>query len=562
VSSPAARTAAQLAAELGLSEVTAACLRARGVTDATAARAFLAPRLAGLRRPEGLAGFAPAVERIGHAVLRGQRLGVFGDYDVDGVSTAAVLTAFLRAVGAAVEVAVARRDAGYGFSQEAAADFVARGCQLIITGDCGTSDVPSLLAARAAGVDVVVIDHHTVPAGDEAHPAFALVNPFRADSAFPFRGMASVGIAFYVASALRTWLRDAGHFRTVAEPDPRELLDLVALGTIADLVPLREENRVLTALGLERLAARRRPGLAALLEVAGVRPDDKIDARSVAFKLGPRLNAPGRLGAALPSLELLLADASSASACAAVLEQANQERRVVQDAVMVEAVATAQVGACVVAAGRGWSPGVVGIVAAKLVERHGRPAFVLAIDEHGQARGSARTTGGVDLYRALATAAPLLERFGGHAAAAGLTVRAERLAELTAALDAAVAGQLAVGSGPVAVAAVDADVELRQVDERLCRELASLGPFGQDNPTPRLRARGVRVLQRRLVGDGTHVKLVLDDGRGGELGAIGFGLAPHAPERGDAVDLTFLPVASTWQGRSRVELELSAIERP
>lgn len=562
MSSPAARTAAQLAAELGLSEVTAACLRARGVTDATAARAFLAPRLAGLRRPEGLAGFAPAVERIGHAVLRGQRLGVFGDYDVDGVSTAAVLTAFLRAVGAAVEVAVARRDAGYGFSQEAAADFVARGCQLIITGDCGTSDVPSLLAARAAGVDVVVIDHHTVPAGDEAHPAFALVNPFRADSAFPFRGMASVGIAFYVASALRTWLRDAGHFRTVAEPDPRELLDLVALGTIADLVPLREENRVLTALGLERLAARRRPGLAALLEVAGVRPDDKIDARSVAFKLGPRLNAPGRLGAALPSLELLLADASSASACAAVLEQANQERRVVQDAVMVEAVATAQVGACVVAAGRGWSPGVVGIVAAKLVERHGRPAFVLAIDEHGQARGSARTTGGVDLYRALATAAPLLERFGGHAAAAGLTVRAERLAELTAALDAAVAGQLAVGSGPVAVAAVDADVELRQVDERLCRELASLGPFGQDNPTPRLRARGVRVLQRRLVGDGTHVKLVLDDGRGGELGAIGFGLAPHAPERGDAVDLTFLPVASTWQGRSRVELELSAIERP
>ena len=335
----------------------------------------------------------------------------------------------------------------------------------------------------------------------------------------------------------------------------------MALGTIADLVPLREENRILTSLGLERLAARRRPGLAALLASAGVRPDDAIDARSVAWKLGPRLNAPGRLGAALPSLELLLADAASATGCAAVLEQANQERRVVQDAVMTDAVATARVGACVFSAGRGWGPGVVGIVAAKLVELHGRPAFVLAIDEHGLARGSARTTGGVDLYRALATAAPLLDRFGGHAAAAGFTVQAGRIEQLATALELAVGAQLAVGSGPVLLDPVDADVELRQIDERLCQELASLGPFGQDSRAPRLRARGVRVLQRRLVGDGTHLKLTLDDGRGGELSAIGFGLAAQAPDRGDDVDLTFLPVASSWQGRARVELELSAIER-
>lgn len=566
MTAPASASPAQLAASLGVTEITAACLLARGVSSLEQARAHLAPRLAGLRRPDGaagLAGFASAVERLGHAVQRGQRIGVFGDYDVDGVSTAAVLTSFLRSVGAAVEVAVARRDAGYGFSLEAAADFAARGCQLVVTGDCGTSDVPSLLAARATGIDVVVIDHHTVP-GDAAgeggaHPAFALVNPFRADSAFPFRGMASVGIAFYVASALRTWLRDAGHFRTIAEPDPRELLDLVALGTIADLVPLREENRILTALGLERVTARRRPGLAALLEVAGVRPEDAVDARCVAWKLGPRLNAPGRLGAALPALELLLADPAHAAGCAAALEQANQARRVVQDAVMAEAIERAQVGACVFAAGRGWSPGVVGIVAAKLVERHGRPAFVLAIDEHGVARGSARTTGGVDLYRALATAAPMLDRFGGHAAAAGLTVQAARLDELAATLDAAVAEQLAVGSGPIVVAPVDADVALRNVDERLCRELASLGPFGQANPTPRLRARGVRVLQRRLVGDGTHLKLTVDDGRGGELGAIGFGLAAQAPARDDLVDLTFTPTTSAWQGRTRVELELHAV---
>ncbi len=551
-----------LAAALGLRPLTAQVMAARGVTTVDEGKAFLAPRLGDLRRPDGaapLAGFAAAVDRIGGAVQRGERVGVFGDYDVDGVSTAAVLASFLREAGATVEVAVARRDAGYGFSLEAAADFAARGCRLIITGDCGTSDIASLEAARAQGIDVVVIDHHTVPADVVGHPAYALVNPFRADSAFPFRGMASVGLAFYVTSALRTWLRDHGHFKGRPEPDPRDLLDLVALGTIADLVPLRGENRIITSLGLERLHARRRPGLAALLEVAGVRADEQVDAKTVGWKLGPRLNAPGRLGAALPSLELLLADAASAAGCAAVLEQANLARRVVQDVVMTEATATVRVGACIVVAGTGWSPGVVGIVAAKLVEQHGVPAFVIAVDEaSGVGRGSARTCGGVDLYRALASAAPLLERFGGHAAAAGLTVRADRIDALREALDANVAAQ-AGQEARVHAPSVDAVVALAAIDERQCDEFRRLGPFGQDNPAPRLLARGVRVLQRRLVGDGTHLKLGLDDGRGGELGAIGFGLAAQAPARDDLVDVTFTPVISAWQGRTRVELELHAV---
>ncbi|MEZ4367183.1 MAG: DHHA1 domain-containing protein [Kofleriaceae bacterium] len=464
-----------------------------------------------------------------------------------------------------VEVAVASRDAGYGFSQAAVTDFVARGCTLVVTGDCGTSDVASIEAARAHGVDVIVIDHHTVPAeGGPAHPALALVNPLRADSAFPFRGMASVGLAFYVVCALRTQLRDAGHFRGRPEPDPRELLDLVALGTVADLVPLREENRILTALGLARLGARARPGLAALLEIAGVGADQPVDARTIAWKLGPRLNAPGRLGAALPALELLLASDADAGRCAAALEQANLARRAAQDVVVAEAMATAQVGACVVAAGAGWGAGVVGIVAAKLVEAHGRPAFVIAVDETtGVARGSARTCGGVDLYQALAAAAPLLERFGGHAAAAGLTVRAEKLPELTAALDGAVAEQvtrLAAGSGPIQRGrAADAELDLAEVDERLCGELAALGPFGQDNPPLQLLARGVRVLASRRVGDGSHLKLLLDGGHGRELDAIGFGLGEQAPAVDARVDVVCGPRVSVFRGRARVELEITAL---
>src|SRR5262245_44321505 len=314
-----------------------------------------------------------AVERIAHAVERGERIGVFGDYDVDGITTAALLTSFLRASGAHVECAVARRDAGYGFTKSAASDFVARGCKVIVTGDCGTSDIESIAVANAAGVEVIVVDHHTVPSAEVEHPAMSLVNPFRADSTFPFRGMASVGLGFYVAASVRTELRDRGYFRSRPEPDVRELLDLVALGTIADMVPLAAENRILTALGLRRLQSRTRPGIAALLASAGVEPDREIDARMIAWKIAPRINAPGRLGAAEPSLSLLLSDADTATERAQQLEAANTQRRSIQDKVMDEALAmigstdSGDPGPAIVIAGEGWPSGVVGIVAAKLV---------------------------------------------------------------------------------------------------------------------------------------------------------------------------------------------------
>nr|MDQ3368763.1 DHH family phosphoesterase [Myxococcota bacterium] len=365
----------RLASALRVRAATARCLVARGVIEPSDAQGFIDPRLAALRPPTGLAGLPRAVNRIADAVQQGERIGVFGDYDVDGVTTAALLTSFLRAAGATVEVAVARRDAGYGFTPGAAEDFARRGCKLIVTGDCGTSDIGSIVTAAALGVEVIVVDHHTVPPADVPHPAIALVNPFRTDSTFPFRGMASVGLAFYVAAAVRSELRDRGHFQNRREPDVRELLDLVALGTIADLVPLAAENRILTALGLRRLQSRVRPGVAALLAVAGVDLEREVDARTVGWKLAPRINAPGRLGAAEPSLALLLAGADTAAERAQVLEAANTERRAVQDRVMAEAldaVGDRDPGAAIVIAGEGWPSGVVGIVAAKLVDKYQR----------------------------------------------------------------------------------------------------------------------------------------------------------------------------------------------
>lgn len=555
----------KLAGALRVRPATARCLVARGVTEPREAQGFIDPRLAALRPPTGLAGMSGAVGRIADAVVAGRRIGVFGDYDVDGVTTAALLTAFLRSVGATVEVAVARRDAGYGFTAPAAADFAARGCEVIITGDCGTSDLEAIAVAAAHGIDVIVVDHHTVPPADAPHPALALVNPHRADSTFPFRGMASVGLAFYVAAAVRTELRERRHFergsRGRAEPDVRELLDLVALGTIADLVPLSSENRILTALGLRRLQSRARPGVAALLAAAGVTEEREVDARTVAWKLAPRINAPGRLGAATPSLALLLADPTTAAECAQALEAANTERRAIQDRVMAEAIellGDRDPGPAVVIAGEGWPSGVVGIVAAKLVDRYQRPAFVVGIDpETGVGRGSARTAGGVNLYRALCEAAPWLDRFGGHAAAAGFTVRREAIAPLGEALGGTCA-RLAAGSGPIAAGRdVDAEVRLADVDERLAEELAGLGPFGQDNPSPVLVTRNVRVSAARRVGDGSHLKLTLEDDRATTRTAIGFQLGDREVDVGARVDLAFLPTVSTWQGRRSAELELS-----
>jgi single-stranded-DNA-specific exonuclease len=377
--------------------------------------------------------------------------------------------------------------------------------------------------------------------------------------------MASVGLGFYVAASVRTELRERGHFRSRPEPDVRELLDLVALGTIADLVPLAAENRILTALGLRRLQSRARPGIAALLANAGVEPERDVDARTVAWKLAPRINAPGRLGAALPALELLLADGDVASARAADLETANTERRAIQDRVMEEALAQLgdrDPGAAVVLAGEGWPAGVVGIVAAKLVDRYQRPAFVVGIDPTtGIGRGSARTCAGINLYDALATAAPHLERFGGHAAAAGFTITRDNVPALVDALSSAVGAKLAEGSGPISASRdVDAEVRLSDVDERLAQELSGLGPFGQENPAPLLVTRGSRVTQVRRVGtQSSHLKLTLEDGSGITRSAIGFGLGDRPIETGARVDLAFVPTISTWQGRRTAELDVADI---
>jgi len=551
----------ELTAELGVHDVTARCLLARGVQKGAPAKAFLEPRLSGLRPPTGLAGLADALPRLVQAAQAGERVGVFGDYDVDGVTTATLLTEAMEAFGMKVVTQVASRKAGYGFTVEASQSFVDAGCTLIITGDCGTSDIPSIERAAEQGVPVIIIDHHTVPSADEPHPSLALINPFRADSEFPFQGMASVGLAFYVMGALRTELRGMGHFGPARpEPNVTTWLDLVAMGTVADLVPLSEENRIMTTEGLRHLNRRARPGVDALLEMAGVKRSEPVTERTIGWKLGPRLNAPGRLGDAQAALDVLRApDRYTAQAAARLIETINNERRVEQDRVFAEAMEllesqSPREHSAIVVAGEGWAHGVVGIIASRLVDHFQRPAVVIAIDAlSGEARGSARSFGGVNLYNALDASGEHLGRFGGHAAAAGLTMQAEFIAAFRDSFLQAVTDQ-----APKTVIAYECDAEVvaGDVSEHLANELQTLAPFGKGNAEPLLMSRNVEVKDSRRVGDGSHLKLTLRDEHGRELSGIAFGLGEKDPGAGNRIDVAYMPAITQWAGRKRLELSI------
>jgi single-stranded-DNA-specific exonuclease len=547
----------RLRRDLSLHEATARALVTRGIDTPELASQYLRPRLADLRHPDTIAGFPETVRRLREAVRTRQRIGVFGDYDVDGVTTTALLTSFLRSIDADARPRVASRERGYGFGVADAQWFAAEGCRLIVTCDCGTSDLEAIAAARAEGIDVIVIDHHQVPSLAE-HPAVALLNPHRADSTHAFRGYASVGLGFLVAAGLRTSLKEVGWFAERAIPDVRELLDLVAVGTIADMAPLREENRTLVSIGLVALRGRRRAGFAALLARAEVEPDRPVDEVDVGWRIGPRLNAPGRLGDAAPSLELLLSDGARAHELAGQLEDANVKRRGLQDRIFAEALADAERQkdeSAIVVARDGWHAGVVGIVAAKLVDRFRRPAAVIAL-EGGQGRGSVRTAGGVDVYRALSACREHLVRYGGHAAAAGLTVDEPRVSDLRREFAAAAA---IYGAAP-AEHVLELDAIVGDVTEDLAAELQSMAPFGQGNPAPVVAARGVRVREaRRVGGDGAHLKLQLEVGRR-PLGAISFRHAGVDPDIDASVDVAFCPEISQFRGVKRVELKVHALK--
>ncbi|MHB8763759.1 MAG: single-stranded-DNA-specific exonuclease RecJ, partial [Deferrisomatales bacterium] len=523
------------------------------------AGAFLNPSLGGLPDPESIPGMVAAVDRLARAAAAGETVWVYTDYDVDGVTSAALLQQFFTECGMPCRVWLPRRDReGYGLHPDALREIAAQGGTLVVTADCGVTAVGPARVARELGLDLVITDHHTP--GDELPGAAAVVNPKLPGGTYPDSMIAGVGVAWNLAAAVRRRLRTLGSFGAGRpEPDLKALLDLVALGTVADVVPLRGVNRVLVAAGLAQLNGAPRPGIAALCGVAGVKGD--LRAGHIGFQLAPRLNAAGRLHGPQEALDLLAAgDAGSADALARYLDDLNRRRQAEDQAILEAAVARVEGEGwfpgrrSLVVEAEGWNPGVVGIVASRLVERYHRPAVVLSV-EGGRAKGSARSVRGLHLHEALGECQSLLTRFGGHAAAAGLELPAERIAAFRERFEAVVGARL-TDEALVPVLRLDAEVAFREVELPAVRELGRLEPFGPGNPQPTLLTRGVQVLDIRPIGrDSEHLKFRVEHG-GRRLDALAWrkaeGLAYVG--RGMDVDLAYSPQVNAWNGRENVQL--------
>jgi single-stranded-DNA-specific exonuclease len=551
----APEAASALARALGAPRVIGHVLWNRGMTDESAARRFLDPTLDDLHDPRELLDIDRLLERIERALSARERILVQGDYDVDGITSTFLMTTVLRELGADVVTRIPHRTKdGYGLTEAAVSDARRQGATLIVTVDCGITAVGPIAHAHEHGIDVLVTDHHEP--GPRLPDAYAIVNPRRPGCGYPFKALAGVGVTFKVAEAL---LGACGRREHAAE-----FLDVVALGTIADMVPLVGENRVLARHGLDRLQHSSRPGLQALIEGVGLAGRAVTDSH-VGFVLAPRMNAAGRMGSAEQSLRLLFArDLGEGRACAESLEEENTRRRELDEVAARDAGERVknELGwpACsgIVLWSETWHPGVLGIVASRLVDRFQRPTL-LATVTNGVGRGSGRSAGGLHLTRVLEECADLLDSWGGHAFAAGFTIQAARLPELHRRFERLVGERLDLDAC-VPRLSLDADLDLNECDAALTDWMARIAPHGLGNPEPVFRTRGVTIESWQRVGEGRHVRATVRDATG-RADAIGFGIADQCEPalRQRRCDIAFVPVRNEWMGQARVQLRLKAV---
>jgi single-stranded-DNA-specific exonuclease len=523
------RTALAIAQRHGLPDAVARLLAARDV-DLDSVTEFLDPTLRRfLPDPSHLKDMDAAIARLVRAVQRGERIVVFGDYDVDGATSSALLLRFFRSVGGNIGVYIPdRRKEGYGPNAPALVKLKAEGAAVVVTVDCGVTAFEPLAEAKRAGLDTIVIDHHmaeiTLP------DAIAVVDPNRIDDASPHKQMAAVGVAFLLAVGINRALREVNWYgASRPEPDLRQWLDLVALGTVCDVVPLTGVNRALVRQGLKVMAERRNAGLAALADVARLK--EVPGAYHLGFLLGPRVNAGGRVGQADLGARLLSSDdPHEVGALALRLDELNAERRAIERDVLDQAISRVEglygpdrkgLPAALVIESDGWHVGVIGIVASRLVERYGRPAFVIGLDGD-LGKGSGRSVRGVDLGAAVIAArqAGLLVNGGGHAMAAGLTVTREALPGLARFLDERIAPQLGAAP-PVRELGIDAALSPGAATQQLVDMVERVGPFGAGNALPRFVLTSVRVSYAQAVGEG-HVRCTLIGSERGRVDAIAF----------------------------------------
>lgn len=546
---------AELAESCSISPLLAGLLVNRGICDAEGARRFLDPNLSDLHDPFLLLDMETAVQRLVSAVTKRETICIYGDYDADGLTSVAILAGFLLKLGADCFYHIPHRiEEGYGLSVDGIRSAADRGARVIVTADCGITSFGEADFCAGLGIDLIITDHHT-PSSSVPN-ALAVINPLRMGDGFPCKVLAGVGVVFNLLVALRMRLREDGFFLAAPEPNLRECLDLVALGTIADIVPLVDENRILVSYGLRELSAGSRIGIRELKKVSGI--NDAVDCGAVGFRLAPRLNAAGRLDDASLGAELLLTrDERKAASLAGVLDASNGERQaleqeILRDAVrMVENDPVMEDRSSIVLASDSWHAGVIGIVASRMVELYHRPTILISLRD-GNGKGSGRSIPGFHLHEALKACAGQLTGFGGHRHAAGLTIDESLLDEFADRFDAIAAGLI---SPEDLVPEIRIDAELAPGDATLdtVELLESLGPFGMGNPRPLFVMRGLKMLQASIVKE-RHVRMRLSSG-GTVFEAMGFGLADRVPQA-DRIDIAFTMDCNQWNGKRSLRLTL------
>ncbi|MGD8687882.1 MAG: single-stranded-DNA-specific exonuclease RecJ [Syntrophobacterales bacterium] len=554
---PNHQLADKIAKDLGLPPLVALILTTRRITSVTQANDYLDCRLENLHPPDNMPDLDKAVTRIASALEQGEQIAVYGDYDVDGITATALLVHFLSSLGGTVRWYIPHRvQEGYGLNSKALQTMHTEGVTLVITVDCGSTNHEAIESAGTLGLDVIVTDHHLPPHSLPA--AIALVNPKRSEKSEELRDLAGVGVAFYLAVALRAHFRHAGRWSTSEQPNLKKYLDWVALGTLADMAPLTGTNRILTRFGLGELTRTSNCGLRALKAICGLEKNTISD-WDVLFRLGPRLNAPGRLASGDLAVRFLLStDSAEARNLALELEELNRQRQheekqlLAEVLYLVEANNSFEQKSALVLASPGWHKGLLGLVASRLVERFNKPTILLTqVDQHWE--GSGRSFGSFDLYQALYSCRDHLVRFGGHKQAAGLGLRKELLTEFRTAFESIVEEQMDQEDIRRTMK-VDAMVHLDEITPELMTYIERMQPYGVDNPEPVFCCRGFQVENLQIL-KGCHLQLRLKQGKT-RFTAIGFNFieSDHPPPVPES--LLFSPRWNHWQGENRIQLHL------
>jgi single-stranded-DNA-specific exonuclease len=550
----------RLTRELNCHPLTAMILANRNIITASDAGDFLTVSLNNLRPPSSLIDMEAAVDRIYAAIAGNQKILIFGDYDVDGVTATVILLDFLRYTGADVSYYIPHRiNEGYSILPQHISHFVhPNKFDLIITADCGSGSRQAVKAASRFGIDMVITDHHNI--GSDIPPALAVINPKRHDCPAGLQNLSGVGVAFYLLICLRTYLREKGFWQDRPEPNLKNYCDLVALGTVADMVPLIGENRILCKTGLELINDGQRPGLTALLKVSGIR-NDTLDAEDIAFRLAPRLNAAGRLDHASRAVDLLTArDINFAAQAAQTLDLLNRKRQELEKTILADIRAYLDINpsllqrSSLVLSREGWHAGVLGIVASRIMDEYYRPVVLIATKD-GLGKGSARSVPGVDLYAALAACEPYLENFGGHSMAAGMKIREENIADFQIAFEEAVR-EVSQPEHLIPRLQIDSELDFAAISADLLNEMESLVPFGAGNPEPLFISSNVKVVSSKIVGK-SHRRMMLRQSSARNvppLQAIHFNVDDRTARQNSFEKMVFKVRWNRWNGKKNAQI--------